>query len=84
MQEMQEMQLRSLGREDPLEEGMATHSRIAWRIPTDRGAWWAPVHGITKNQTHRSDLSRVQCLIGLPQWELSCPCASLGELMGPA
>ena len=29
-----------------LEEGMATHSSIlAWRIPTDRGAWWATVHG---------------------------------------
>ena len=28
------MQLRSLGQEDPLEEGMATHSSIlAWRIP---------------------------------------------------
>ena len=28
-----------LGWEDPLEEGMATHSRIlAWRIPMDRGA----------------------------------------------
>ena len=34
MQETQEMQVRSLGREDPLEEGMATHSKIlAWRIP---------------------------------------------------
>ena len=34
MQESQEMQVRSLGREDPLEEGVATHSRIlAWRIP---------------------------------------------------
>ena len=31
----------SLGWEDPLEEGMATHSSIlAWRIPVDRGAWW--------------------------------------------
>ena len=31
---MQETRVRSLGREDPLEEGMATHSRIlAWRIP---------------------------------------------------
>ena len=30
---MQETQVRSLGREDPLEKGMATHSRIlAWRI----------------------------------------------------
>ena len=31
---MQETQIRSLGQEDPLEKGMATHSRIfAWRIP---------------------------------------------------
>ena len=34
MQEMQETQVQSLGREDPLEEEMATHSRIfAWKIP---------------------------------------------------
>ena len=34
MQEMQETQVRSLGREDPLEEGMATHSSILpWRMP---------------------------------------------------
>ena len=34
MQEMQETRVRSLGQEDPLEEGMATHSSIlAWRIP---------------------------------------------------
>ena len=34
MQEPQEMWLRSLGQEEPLEEGMATHSSIlAWRIP---------------------------------------------------
>ena len=38
-QETQEMQITSLGQEDPLEEDMATHSRIlAWRIPRDRGA----------------------------------------------
>ena len=31
---MQEMQVRSLGQEDPLEEGMATHLGIlVWRIP---------------------------------------------------
>ena len=42
MQEIQEMQVQSLGQEDPLEEGMATHSSIlAWRIPVDRGAWHA-------------------------------------------
>ena len=33
MQEMREMQVRFLGREDPLEEEMATHSSIlAWKI----------------------------------------------------
>ena len=33
-----------------LEEGMATHSSIlAWRIPMDRGAWWATVHGVAKS-----------------------------------
>ena len=32
---------RSLGREDPLEEGMATHSSVlAWRISMVKGAWW--------------------------------------------
>ena len=36
----------SLGLEHPLEEGMATNSSIlAWRIPMDREAWWATVHG---------------------------------------
>ena len=45
----QETPVQSLGREDLLEEGMATHSGIlAWRIPMDRGAWWATVHGVTK------------------------------------
>ena len=38
--------VQSLGWEDPLEECMATHSSIlAWRIPMDRGAWQATVHG---------------------------------------
>ena len=33
-QKTQETQVRSLGQEEPLEEGMATHSSIlAWRIP---------------------------------------------------
>ena len=49
MQEMQEMRVQSLGQEDPLEEGMATHSRIlAWRIP-----WTMEpgVRGVAKSQT---------------------------------
>ena len=36
---MQETWVQSLGWEDSLEEGMATHSSIlAWKIPMDRGA----------------------------------------------
>ena len=56
MQESQETQVRSMGQEDPLEEGMATHSSIlARRILMDRGAWWATVHGVTKSQTRLSN-----------------------------
>ena len=50
--EDKEMQVQSLGGEDPLEEGMATHSSfLAWRIPMDRGAWRATAHDVTKSQT---------------------------------
>ena len=46
----------SLGWEDPLEEGMATHSSIfAWRIPMDRGTWWATVHEVAKRWTRLSN-----------------------------
>ena len=49
---MQETWVPSLGGEDPLEEGMATHSNIlAWRIQMDRGAWWMTVHGVTESDT---------------------------------
>ena len=54
----QEMWVRFLGREDPLEEGMATHSStVAWRIPMDRGARWATVHGVAKIWTRLRQLS---------------------------
>ena len=50
--EMWETRVRFLGREDPLEEGIATHSSIlVWRIPTDRGAWRATVRGVAKSRT---------------------------------
>ena len=49
---MQETPVQFLGWEDPLEEGMATHSSIlVWRIPMDRRTWWTTVHGVTKSQT---------------------------------
>ena len=56
---MWEPWVQSLGWEDPLEEGMATQSSIlAWRIPMDRGAWQAAVHGVPKSQTWLGDLAQ--------------------------
>ena len=51
---MQETWVRSLGREDPLEKGMATHSgTLAWEIP------WIEepgrLLGVAKNQTQLTD-----------------------------
>ena len=46
----------SLGWEDPQEGSMATHTTIlSWRIPMDRGAWWATVHGVIKSWTWLSN-----------------------------
>ena len=50
MPAMLETWVRSLGWEDPLEEGMATHSSmLAWKIPMDSAAWWATVHGVSES-----------------------------------
>ena len=52
----QETWVRSLGWEDPLEEGMATHSSVlAWRIPWTEEPGGATVHGVAKSQTPLSD-----------------------------
>jgi len=52
MQESQEGQVPSLGHKDPREEGMATLSSIlSWRIPMERGAWWATVHRVCKESS---------------------------------
>ena len=62
---IQETWVRSLGGEEPLEEGMATHSSIlAWRIPTDRGAWEATVHGVAESLTHVSDKAHTLVVTG--------------------
>ena len=48
--------VRSPDWEDPPEQDMATPSSIlAWRIPMDRGACWATVHGVAKSPTRLSD-----------------------------
>ena len=52
----QETWVLSLGWEDPLEEGVATCSSVlAWRIPMDRGAWRATVHGVAQSRTQLND-----------------------------
>ena len=52
------MKVQSLSQEDPLEKGMATLSSIlAWRIPMDRGAWPAAVHGGRKESDMTDQLS---------------------------
>ena len=54
--EMRDTWVQSLGWENALEEGVATHSSIlAWRIPMDRGAWRATVLGVAKSQTCLND-----------------------------
>ena len=56
---MWETWVHSLGLEDPLEEGMATHSSIlAWRIPWTEETGQATVHGVEKSQTPVSNEAR--------------------------
>ena len=54
--EMQETQVQSLGQEDPLEKGMATHSRI---LPGELHRWRRlagyTVHGVAKSRPRLSD-----------------------------
>ena len=53
---MPETQVESLGRDDPLEKGMATHSSIlAWRIPWTEKAGGLQSMGVTKSWTRLSD-----------------------------
>ena len=52
------MRVRSLGWEDPLEEGVATHSSIlAWRIPWTEEPGGPQTMGVAKSQTRLKRLS---------------------------
>ena len=66
---MLETWVKSLGWEDPLEEGMATQSTIlAWRIPMNRGAWHTTVHGVTEsNLTERLSTAKRNSLLNWSQ-----------------
>ena len=65
---MQEIWVRSLGWEDPLEEGMAAHSSIlAWRIPMDRGAWRATVMDCKElDTTERLSTAQIHTYVHVP------------------
>ena len=80
---MRDTWVQSLGWEDPLEEGMATHSSVlSWKIPMDRGAWWATIHGVAKSQTPLSDLAQGRKKVISPDFLdilLSGPPAASGE-----
>ena len=53
VQEEQEMQVGSLGQEDPLEQGMETHSNsLSGKSFMDREVWWATVHRVAKSREH--------------------------------
>ena len=68
----QETQVRSPGREDSLEKGMATHSSIlAWRIPRTEEPGWATVHGV--KQSNNWVTNTLHACIHLRYW---CPPSS--------
>ena len=63
---MQETQVRSLGQEDPLEKGMATHSSIlAWKIPWTEEPGKLQFMGSQKNQTGLGDQPITTCVFYL-------------------
>ena len=56
------MRVQSLGREDPLEEGMATHSSIlAWRVPWTEEPGRLQSMG-SQSQSQLSDQARTYCI----------------------
>ena len=55
MQETKELQVSSLGQEDPLEEEIATHSGIlAWKIPWTEESGWLQYIGLAMSRTRLS------------------------------
>ena len=68
---MWETWVQSLGWEDPLEESMASHSRIlSWRIPMDRGNLWATWGHKESNTTEWLSTAQKNCLKFLKCWFL--------------
>ena len=80
MQEPLETRVRSLGREDPLEESMATHSSIlAWRIPWTEESGGLQSNGLKEHgHTHYAERAGV---LGMSIPELSVCMTAGGEVL---
>ena len=77
MQETQETRVQSLGLEDPLEKGMATHSSIlTWETPMNKGAWQATVYGVAKSRTSLNMSKNKQVIYGVIKVPQSVVCRS--------
>ena len=81
---MQETWVWSLGREDPLEKGMATHSSILWRIPwteepgrlqSQKSRTWLT----TKHNTHMHVLLSFLCPFNCQPWLFLFLCVTPGD-----
>ena len=75
---MQEIQIRSLGREDPQEKGMAAHSSIlAWRIP-----WTEEPGGLQSRRSQSRARLRAHHFHshGIVSWAQEAPCGALGSV----
>ena len=82
MQDLQETRIRSLGREDSLEEDMATqYSCLA--NPTDRGAWWATVLRVTQSWIWLKRLSTHTCTRCSPNLDLHPNASRCPSLLFP-
>ena len=55
-----------------MKEGMTIRCSIAWSIPTERGAWWATVHGVAKNQTWLSYWAQHSIEKWGKRWWITC------------
>ena len=65
MQETLEVRVQSLGREDPLEEGMAAHSNIlAWRIPWTEEPGRLQSMGLQPHHDFEGHISCITCTAG--------------------
>ena len=65
MQETKEMQIRSLGGEDPLRGRGIPLQYSCLENPVDRGAWWAAAHRVAQSWTQLKRLSDLACMHAL-------------------